>query len=121
YLAPAAAKCLLFARPAVHGWMTMLGAGLARQHSQLFGAHALGIHVDQYPEARLLKLPQPEIDDLDALLLGRRNDQPCLLEMVHRLLLAAVHFILGEHAGPPINVSIFATGAAPGSPALPRV
>src|SRR6185295_7344544 len=63
---------LLLARLALDRWVSMLRALLAREHDELFCAHAVGIHVDDDLQSNFLESAQTEVRDLDALTLTRR-------------------------------------------------
>jgi hypothetical protein len=96
--AAAAAERLLLARVVAHRRMAVLGAHLSREEDELLRAHALGVHVDDELKADLDESAEPEVRDLDLLLLCRRQDDARVRE--HR-----------RRAGPGLGFRHSATGA----------
>jgi hypothetical protein len=83
--------------------MAVLGAGLAREEHQLFGADARGIDVDDQSESCSLELAQAEVGHLDRRRLSRRQHDARTAKILAGALPRLGHLFFRQHRKPPLR------------------
>lgn len=79
--------------------MPVLRTRLAGEEHQFLGADAACVHVNQEFEPCVRKVGKAEVGHFYPFFLLRRQGDPCLAEILERLLLCPFEFLLAEHLG----------------------